>query len=120
MHPLLAALKSPMAAAVFAQLLFTTGDLLARSNMKSGGFCLANFCSWWFAAYMTIRQAATFGQLYVFANFELGRTSAVFGAISIGLSNVLGLLLLGELLSVSAYVAVSLAVAAFLILAFLH
>ena len=114
----MALLKSPMAIAVLSQLFFTASDLLARGNMKAGGFTLANFCTWWFAAYMTIRQFATFGQLYVFANFELGKTSAVFGAISIALSNMLGLLLLGETLSPSAYLAVSLVITAFLIFAF--
>ncbi len=115
----LALLKSPMAVALLSQLLFTAGDLMARSNMKAGGFTLANFCTWWFAAYMAIRQFATFGQLYVFSNFELGKTSAVFGAISIALSNLLGLLLLGEMLPAASYLAVSLAIAAFLILAFI-
>ena len=119
MHPMVATvLKSPLALAVASQLLFTTGDLMARHNMKSGGFTLANFCTWWFAVYTVIRQFATFGQLYVFANFELGKTSAIFGAISIVLSNALGLLLLGEMLSTTAYIGVSCAALAFLLLAF--
>ena len=115
---ILAAVKSPIFWVLGSQCLFTFGDLLARANMRSGGFQLANFCSWWFAIYFTVRQFAMFGQLYVFSHFELGKTSALFGAFSIVLSNALGLLLLGEALSPLAYLAVALAIAAFSILAF--
>ena len=110
-------LKSPLTVAVASQLLFSASDLMARSNMKAGGFTVANLLTWWFAIYMTIRQFATFGQLYVFASFEMGKTSALFGAISIALSNALGLFLLGETLSVTAYIAVALVILAFTFLA---
>lgn len=104
---------------VGSQLLFTTSDLTARSHMRSAGsFAAANFLSWWFLFYMLIRTAATFGQLYVFSQVQLGRTMALFGATSIVLSNLLGLLVLGEALSAPAYVGVSLAVLAFVALAF--
>jgi len=43
---------------------------------------------------------------------------ALFGAVSIVIVNVLGVLLLGEVLSVRAYVAIALGVLAFVILAF--
>lgn len=58
-----------------------------------------------------------FGQLYIFTNTELGKTMALFGAISIILSNLLGFFILKEILPVGVYVGVSLAVVAFLILA---
>jgi len=111
-------LKSPYAMAIASQALFTAGDLLARSNMRSGGFTLANFCTWWFAAYFTLRQLAMFGQLYIFATVQLGKTMAIFGAISIVLSNALGLLLLNETLTPMTYIGVALAVMAFTLLAF--
>lgn len=107
----------PYSIIIITQLLFTAGDLLARANMRSGEFSLKAFLSGWFLAYFIIRQAAMFGQLYVFAKIPLGKTMALFGAVSIVLSNVLGLLLLKEVLSLPAYIGVALAVAAFLVLA---
>ncbi len=102
---------------VGSQLLFSTGDLLARTYMRKYGFTLATFLSLWFAVYFTIRTVAMFGQLYVFTTVQLGKTMALFGAVSIILSNVLGLLFLKEVLSPGAYVAVVLAVTAFVALA---
>jgi uncharacterized membrane protein len=61
---------------------------------------------------------ATFAQLYVFANVQLGRSIALLGAASMVLSNLLAFLPLGESLSLSAYLGVALVVAAFLCLAF--
>ncbi len=85
--------------------------------MEKGGFVLANFLTSWFALYFLIRMLAMFGQLYVFTHVELGRTMALFGAVSIVLSNILGFLLLGELLTTTTYVGIMLAVVAFLVLA---
>lgn len=102
---------------VGTQVLFTVSDLLARSHMKSGGFHFRTLFSPWFLAYFLIRQVAMVGQLYVFSEVKLGRTMALFGATSIVLSNVLGVLLLNEVLPWPAYVGVSLAVLAFLVLA---
>jgi drug/metabolite transporter (DMT)-like permease len=102
---------------VVSQLLFTVGDLLARANMKAGGFTVANLCKLWFLAYFTVRTIATFGQLYVLANVQVGRMSALFGAASIVLANVFGFLLLKEVLTPTAYIGVGLAVTAFLVMA---
>ncbi len=103
---------------VGSQLLFSTGDLLARTYMRKYGFTLSTFLSLWFIVYFAIRTIAMFGQLYVFTTVQLGKTMALFGAVSIVLSNVLGLLLLKETLSPVSYAAISLAVAAFLVMAF--
>ena len=112
-------MASPLWILVGSQLLFTASDLTARARMRgAGSFSAANFLSAWFVLYMLVRTVATFGQLYVFSRVQLGRTMALFGATSIVLSNLLGLLLLGESLSAQAYVGVSLAVLAFLLLAF--
>jgi uncharacterized membrane protein len=112
-------MSSPLWILVGSQLLFTTSDLTARAHMRgAGSFSAANFLSPWFLAYMLVRTVATFGQLYVFSQAQLGRTMALFGATSIVLSNVLGLLVLGETLSAPAYVGVALAALAFAVLAF--
>jgi hypothetical protein len=102
---------------IITQLLFTGSDLIARYNMPKLGFKAAAFFSTWFAIYLIIRTVAMFGQLYIFTTIELGKTMALFGAVSIILSNLLGLLILKEVLPVGVYVGVSFAVIAFLILA---
>jgi len=103
---------------ICTQLLFTTSDLLARTYMPRQGFVLATFLSGWFLIYFSIRTIAMFGQLYVFTTVELGKTMALFGAVSIMLSNIVGLLVLKEVLPTGAYIGVSLAVIAFIVLAF--
>ncbi len=109
--------KSPILIIVATQLLFTTGDLIARANLRHSPFALSTFLSWWFLLYFAIRQVAMFGQLYVFAALQLGKTMAFFGATSIVVVNALGILLLGEVLSVQAYVAIGLVVLGFVTLA---
>jgi multidrug transporter EmrE-like cation transporter len=113
----MAQFKNPIVFVVFTQILFSLGDLLARANMKKYGFTLSAFISWWFLAYFCIRQIAMFGQLYVFSSLALGKTMALFGAVSIVLSSILGLLLLNEVLSVKTYIGVALSVSAFMVLA---
>jgi multidrug transporter EmrE-like cation transporter len=103
---------------IVVQVLYTTADLMGRMNMKGeGSFSLNNFLSLWFLVYFLIRTVATFGQLYIFSLVPLGKTMALFGAVSIVLSNLLGLLVLKEALSIPTYVGVSLAILAFAILA---
>jgi multidrug transporter EmrE-like cation transporter len=109
-------LKSPVLVVVATQLLFTTGDLIARANMRRSPFALATFLSWWFLAYFLIRQVAMFGQLYVLSTVQVGRTMALFSAPSLVVVNVLGILLLGEVLSTQAYLAIVLVVFAFILL----
>jgi multidrug transporter EmrE-like cation transporter len=107
----------PLIVLVGSQLLFSSGDLLARTYMRKYGFSVSAFLSLWFAVYFTIRTVAMFGQLYVFTTVQLGKTMALFGAVSIVLSNILGLLVLKEVLSPVSYAAVALAIAAFMIMA---
>ncbi len=109
-------LKSPVLVIVATQLLFTTGDLIARANMRQSPFVLSTFLSGWFLLYFLIRQIAMFGQLYVFSALQIGKTMALFSATSIVLVNVLGIFLLGEILSIRAYLAVGMVVLAFIIL----
>jgi hypothetical protein len=109
-------LKSPIVLIVATQALFTAGDLLARAHMRKGGFTWSNFLSVWFATYFALRTAAMFGQLCVLAAVPVGKSMALFGAVSITLVNFLGVLLLGEVLSPTGYVGVVLAVAAFVVM----
>lgn len=102
---------------ILSQLLFTISDLLARRNMPERGFVLSTFLSGWFVVYMVVRAFATFGQLYVFSTTKLGKTAALFGAMSIILSNALGVLFLNEVLGIQVYVGVALAALAFVVLA---
>ena len=99
------------------QLIFTISDLLARAYMPKHGFTAASFISAWFLAFVVLRIAGTLGQLYIFTSVELGKTMALFGAVSIVLANVLGFLVLKEVLSPGAYIGVSLAIVAFIVLA---
>lgn len=102
---------------VGTQVIYSLSDFMGRYYMRLMGFRLASFLTLWFLAYQLLRQVAMFGQLYVLAHVELGRTMALLGASSIVISNALGMLLLGEILSPAAYAGVALAVLAFLILA---
>ncbi len=109
-------LKSPIVVVVGTQLLFTVGDLMARANMRKHGFTTAAFLNLSFLIYIASRQVATVGQLYVLATVPIGKTMALFGAGSIILGNVLGVLLLGDLLSVRSYAGIALAVLAFAVM----
>lgn len=101
----------PLVVVIASQLLFTAGDLLARQHIK-GDFTAANFLTGWFAAYLLLRTAATLGQLYVLSAIDLGKTMALFGAASVMIANVLGWLVLQEVLPPLTYVGISLAVLA--------
>lgn len=101
-----------------SQLVFTSSDLLARSQMSRHGFALATFLSGWFLGYTLLRILATFGQLFVLATLPVGRAMALFGALAILLSNVLGFLLLREVLSPTVYLGVVLAIVSVVILAY--
>ncbi len=100
-----------------AQLFFTTSDLLARHYVSLYGFRFQNFISLWFIAFILLKAFAITAQLYIFSQFQLGKTMALFGAVSIILSNVLGFLLLNEVLTLKEYVGIVLAIAAILVIA---
>jgi hypothetical protein len=108
--------KSPLLVVVVTQLVFSIGDLMARANMRKHGFTAAAFLNLSFVVYIVSRQLATVGQLYVLASVPIGKTMALFGAASIILANVLGVLLLGDILSTRSYVGIALAVLAFTVM----
>jgi len=109
-------LKSPVVIVVGTQLLFSAGDLWARANMRKHGFVAAAFLNLGFVLYLVSRQVATVGQLYILASVPIGKTMALFGAASIVLANMLGVLLLGDVLPVRAYAGIALAVSAFMVM----
>lgn len=109
---------NPILILIITQLLFTTSDLMGRYYMSRYGFHLLNFISFWFLIYIIIRILATFGQLYIFTQFGLGKTISLFGAVSITLSIILAFLLFKEILTPAQYIGVTLAILAFLILSF--
>jgi len=101
-----------------SQVLFTSGDLIGRYYMQKLGFHVGTFLSVWFVCYVLLRTAATFGQLYVFTHIQLGKTMALFAVANLVLANVLGYLLLGEVLKPIAYAGIMLAIIAFFLVAF--
>ena len=111
-------MNSAVLTVVFSQLLFTTSDIMARYYMPKHGFKLATFLSLWFLAYCLIRLVATVAQLYVLTSYDLSKTFTLFGAVSLIIANLAGVLLFKELISPAGYVAMLLAVTAFLLLAF--
>jgi len=100
---------------IISQLLFTASDLLARHYMSTQGFSVSTFLAWWFLIYVGIRTIATFGQLFIFTQLEVGKTMALFGATSLVLVNMLGLLILKEQLPLPVYFGILLAVTAILV-----
>lgn len=108
----------PLVVVLGTQLIYTASDFMGRYFVKKYGFGPALLTSAWFWGYQAIRQVAMIGQLYVFAHVTLGKSMALFGATSIILSNVLGVLFLKEILSPVAYGGVALAVLAILVMAF--
>jgi drug/metabolite transporter (DMT)-like permease len=102
---------------LIAQILFTTGDILARSNLSKTGFHLSSFLHLWFVAYVLLRTVATGIQLWVLSHVQIGRVMGLFGATSIVISSLIGVLWLKEIISLTSYVGISLAVIAIFIIA---
>lgn len=110
---------NPFIILIFTQILFTTSDLIGRYFMSKHGFTLSNFTSLWFLFYLLIRIPATFGQLYVFTQINLGKTMSLFGAVSIILSTALAFLLFKETITPTQYIGITLAILAILTLTLL-
>ncbi len=101
---------------LLAQGLFSFSDLLGRKGMSENGFSLSFFTQQWFPLYFFIHLLAMVGQLYIFANFSLGKSMILFGAVSILLSNTLGLVFLKEEVTTSAIVSGILVIMAIVVL----
>lgn len=102
----------PVFVVIASQLLFTSGDLLARTKMRQLGFHADAFLSWWFVGYLAVRTLGTFGQLWVLSKLVLGHAMPMFSAVAVVLSMVLSVTVLQEGLTVRTVVGGGLAVAA--------
>lgn len=91
---------------------------MGRHYMSTQGFHLGTFLAPWFILYLAIRIIASIGQLYIFANLELGKTITLFAVTGLLLANLLGFLVLKEVLSPVTYIGVVLAILAFVVIAF--
>lgn len=100
---------------ISSQALFTFSDVLARQHMKATGFTTTAFLSQWFIWYNLSRLVAALGQLYVFSQLELGRTLLLFAVISLIIANIIGYLLLGEVLTFYQYIGMMFAILAFIL-----
>ena len=103
---------------ILIQLIFSAGDLMGRHYMSTQGFHLSSFVSSWFVLFLTLRIIAIIGQLYIFANLELGKTITLFTITGLLLANLLGFLVLKEVLSPITYIGIVLAILAFVIISF--
>jgi drug/metabolite transporter (DMT)-like permease len=103
---------------IFSQLLFTASDLTARYFLRDEGFTPDSLLKPWLLAYFVVRFLATIGQLYIFSLHSVGKTSALFGATAVILSNVLGFLILKETLSLREAFGITLAIISIFLLNF--
>lgn len=101
---------------VGTQILFTSGDLLARANLAKTGFSSGMFFTWWFGLYILLRTVATVGQLYVLSQVQIGRAYGIFGAFGIVMASLVGFFWLKESLTIWQYIGISLSILAFLTL----
>ncbi len=107
---------SPVVVILITQLIFSATDLLARAHLKGQPFSLQSFTQLWFIWYIIVRAGSTFAQFYVFSKVDLGKTVTLFSIAGIIFANLLGVLVLKEVLSFKDYVGLFLAITAFLIL----
>ena len=107
----------PIIVLIGTQLLFSIAGLLARTHMPKQDFVLASFLSWWFALFFLMNIIGIFGLMYVLTKIELGKSMALLGATSIIFANILGFLVLEEVLTLGSYIGISLAILAFITLA---
>jgi hypothetical protein len=101
-----------------SQALGTTTDFMGRYYMSRLGFGPATFVASGSPGLLPPPKVAVFGQLYVFAHLELGKTIALLSAAAVQLANAVGVLFLKETQSPLGYTGVILAITSALILAF--
>jgi uncharacterized membrane protein len=102
---------------ILAQVLFTISQLVARANLKRFGFHVSTLLEPWTLLFLALWITATAIQIYIFSRVYLGQAAAMFGAASLVLTNVLGVVLLREVLSPVSYLGVALAFSALTIMA---
>jgi len=103
---------------LFAQLIYSVKDLLARSLVKGGNFGAEVFQKPLFYLILVMHFTALMLQLYVLSEYQLSRAMTGFAVISIIFASVLGFIFLGEKITLPMYIAISLAFASLLVIAF--
>ena len=101
------------------QIIFALASLLARSNTKGHPITsVRSIMATWFVAYLFIRLVATLMELFVLSRVDLGQTVALAGVAGLITANVMGVIFLGEVLSVQAYIGIGFALMAVLLLSY--
>lgn len=102
-----------------SQIVFALGSLLARSFTKGHPIVsVRNIMTIWFIEYLAIRFIATLMELFVLSRVDLGQTVALAGVAGLITANVMGVLFLGEVLSLQAYIGIGFAIVAILLLSY--
>jgi drug/metabolite transporter (DMT)-like permease len=109
---------TPLVLVVTIQILFSVSNVLARLQMRDQQWGKQLFTQPWIYLYFLMQFIGIILQLYVFTVFELGKTATLLSVIAIVTSVVLGWLVLDEKLSPMTYVAIVMAIIAFIILAY--
>ena len=109
---------SPIVYVITIQVLFSLSNVLARLNMRDQKWGMQLLTQPWLYLYFLMQLAGIIIQLYVFTTFELGRTATLLSVIAIITSVGLGWLVLGEKLDPLAYIAIVMAIVAFVLLAY--
>ena len=102
-----------------SQILFALGSLLARHFTKGDPIVsVRSIMTVWFVVYLIIRLVATLMELFVLSRVDLGQTVALAGVCGLVTANLLGVLFLGEVLSVQAYIGIAFAIVAIVLLGY--
>jgi drug/metabolite transporter (DMT)-like permease len=109
---------TPVLILLGAQLVFSSKDLIARGLVKNHNFNLQLFHRPLFYLMIVLQVVGITLQLYVLSNYNLSRAMTGFAMLSILFSAALGLLVLGEDISGTMYIALVLAFASLLVLVF--
>lgn len=109
---------TPLVSVVIIQILFSASNVLARQQMRHQPWGMHLLTQPWLYLYFLMQLSGIILQLYVFTVFELGKTASLLSVIAIVTSVTLGWLVLGEKLSLLAYIAIVMAMIAFILLAY--
>ncbi len=109
---------TPYIIVIVIQVLFSTSNVIARLQMRDQQWGVHLLSQPWLYLYFLMQLSGIVLQLYVFTTFELGKTATLMSVVAIITSVVLGWLVLSEKLAPSTYVAIVMAVIAFILLAY--
>lgn len=100
-----------------AQLIYSTSDVLQRMvGLRYGyGWHLVSNYRFWGA--LSIAAFALLVQMYVLSRFEVGKTIIFLGIFAVVITPIMGLVFLGERLSLTNWTGVALAIGAMFLVA---